>query len=126
MEKLERSQRAHAHNLQEYEVFSPQFNWEQERKQLTGLPQNKGLNIAYEAVERHANGGNADSIALRWIRKNWSVEDYSYTRLQKLSSRFANVLASLGIKKGERVFSLLGRVPELYISAIGTLKTTAV
>lgn len=126
MESLEIIQRANSHNLQQYEPFSQQFSWEQERKQLAGLPENKGLNIAYEAVERHASGEKAQTIALRWIKKDWSVESYSYISLQKLSSQFASVLLKLGIIKGERVFSLLGRVPELYISAIGTLKMTAV
>ncbi|HJW27920.1 MAG TPA: AMP-binding protein, partial [Saprospiraceae bacterium] len=42
------------------------------------------------------------------------------------SSRFANVLTTLGVKKGERVFALSGRIPELYIAALGSLKTTAV
>ena len=46
--------------------------------------------------------------------------------MQQLTSQFANVLLNLGVKKGERVFTLAGRIPELYIAALGTLKTTAV
>ncbi len=87
---------------------------------------NKGLNIAYEAIERHAKGKLKDNIALRWIRKNRSFRDFTYDDLHKLSSRFANALTTLGIKKGERVFTLAGRIPELYIAALGTLKKTAV
>ncbi|OQP53317.1 acetate--CoA ligase [Niastella koreensis] len=126
MESLEIMQRASAYNLQQYESFSRKFSWAEECNQLTGLPGNKGLNIAYEAVERHASGEKAQTIALRWIRKDMSVENYTYAGLQKLSSRFANVLLRLGIMKGERIFSLLGRVPDLYLSALGSLKMTAV
>ncbi len=113
-------------NLQDYETLSHSFNWQDEQKHLHGLPENKGLNIAYEATERHAAGKLKDSIALRWIQKDKSTKDFTYQDLHKLSSRFANVLTTLGVKKGERVFSLAGRIPELYIAALGTLKTTAV
>jgi acetyl-CoA synthetase len=113
-------------NLQDYETFSRSFNWLTERKSLHGLPGNKGLNIAYEATERHAAGKLKDSIALRCIQKNKTTKDFTYQDLHKLSSRFANVLTTLGIKKGERVFALTGRIPELYIAALGTLKATAV
>ena len=47
-------------------------------------------------------------------------------RLLALSCRFANLLRDLGVGKGERVFSLLGRVPELYIAALGTLRNGSV
>lgn len=46
--------------------------------------------------------------------------------LHRLTSRFANVLVNLGANKGDRVFSLTGRIPEIYVTALGTLKTTAV
>lgn len=113
-------------NLKDYETLSHSFNWQDEQKHLHGLPENKGLNIAYEATERHAAGKLKDSIALRWIQKDKSTKDFTYQDLHKLSSRFANVLTTLGVKKGERVFALAGRIPELYIAALGTLKTTAV
>ena len=113
-------------NLQNYESFRLSFSWQNERKLLDGLPGGHGLNIAYEAVERHARGKLKDIIAMRWIQKDKTTRDFTYNDLNKLSSRFANVLTSLGITKGERVFALTGRIPELYIAALGTLKKTAV
>ena len=113
-------------NLTDYTSFYHNFKWENEMARLDGLPGNKGLNMAYEAVDRHVKGEGADRIALRWIRKDRTFQDYTYSALQKLSSRFANVLTILGINKGDRVFSLTGRIPELYITALGTLKKTAV
>ncbi|THU38258.1 acetate--CoA ligase [Niastella caeni] len=115
-----------ANNLQNYDLCYRSFNWQQERGELNGLPENKGLNIAYEAIERHANSELANTIALRWIRKDHTTQDFSYSSLQHLTSRFANVLVNLGIKRGEKVFTLSGRIPELYIAALGTLKATAV
>ena len=46
--------------------------------------------------------------------------------MKRESSKFANVLKSLGFKKGDRVFSLSPRVPELYITALGILKNVTV
>lgn len=113
-------------NLTDYEIFSRSFSWLNEQKSLHGLPGNKGLNIAYEAIERHGAGKLKDAIALRWIQKDRTTKDFTYEDLHKLSSRFANLLTTLGVKKGERVFTLTGRIPELYITALGTLKRTAV
>jgi acetyl-CoA synthetase len=59
---------------------------------------------------------------LRWLSKDGEVRDFSYGDLQRLSNRFANVLRGLGVGKGERVFALAGRIPELYIAALGALK----
>jgi acetyl-CoA synthetase len=50
----------------------------------------------------------------------------SYAELSELSSRFANTLRELGIGKGERVFALAGRIPELYVAALGALKNGSV
>ena len=93
---------------------------------IEGLPGSKGLNIAHEAVDRHANSHLKNTVALRWIRKDRTTKDFTYLELKVLTDRFANVLDRLGIKKGEKVFSFTGRIPELYITALGTLKKSAV
>jgi acetyl-CoA synthetase len=113
-------------NLQDYNAFYPVFRWQNEREKLDGLPNGKGLNIAYEAVDRHADGPLSETIALRWIRKDKSVSELRYSDLRKRTAQFANVLGSLGVEKGDTVFSFAGRIPELYITALGTLKKTAV
>jgi acetyl-CoA synthetase len=51
---------------------------------------------------------------------------YTYEQLVKESNKFANVLKKLGVKKGDRVFIFLPRVPELYISFLGILKLGAI
>lgn len=114
------------HHLLDYEKVRTSFSWKNIAQELSGLPDSKGLNIAHEAVDRHAETELKDTVALRFIRKDRSFQDFTYGELQKLTSKFANVLQNLGIKKGERIFSLAGRIPELYITALGTLKFTAV
>ncbi len=112
-------------NMLDYDAFCRQFTWEQQYAAMEGLP-GGGLNIAHEAVDRQANGPNSHTVALRWIRKNRSFRDFTYADLKKLTSRFANVLEKLQVHKGETVFSLAGRIPELYVAALGTLKAGAV
>ena len=109
----------------DYEKANTSFSWEHTARELSGLPDKKGLNIAYEAIDRHTNHLK-NTIAFRFIRKDRSFHDLTYAELQKQTSQFANVLQNLGIQKGERVFSFAGRIPELYITALGTLKYTAV
>lgn len=113
-------------NLLDYEQARSSFAWEQARRQLSGLPEGKGLNIAYEAVDRHAIGPRANHTALRWLSKTQQRRDYSYLELQQLTNRFANVLQNLGVGAQDRVFVLAGRVPELYVAALGALKNRSV
>jgi len=112
-------------NLQNYDDFAKTFTWEQARALLDGLP-NGGLNIAHEAIDRHVQNGQGEKLALRWIGRDDEVRDFTYAALGAAANRFANVLSRHGVGKGDRVFSLLGRVPELYFAALGTLKNGSV
>ncbi len=116
-------------NLADYAAAAASFSWNDARAELDGLPGGKGLNIAHEAVDRHATGPYGDAVALRWLGKGRGTEsgrDLTYRELAALSNRFANALCALGVTKGERVFVLAPRVPELYIAALGTWKAGAI
>jgi acetyl-CoA synthetase len=115
-----------AANLDEYGRVCATFSWAAARAELDGLPGGRGLNIAHEAVDRHAAGDRAERVAIRWLGKSGEVRDYTYRRLRELTDRFANALDALGVRRGERVFALAGRVPELYVTALGTLKQGSV
>jgi len=108
-------------NLLNYNDTYDQFSWQQSEKFVTGLEAGS-VNIAHEAVDRHVDDGLAEKVAIRWLDKNEKVVDYSYRELAQLSNRFANALYFLGLNPGDRVFTLLGRRPELYITALGTFK----
>jgi acetyl-CoA synthetase len=101
------------------------FSWDAARAELAGLP-NGGLNIAFEAVDRWVAAGFASRTALRWLGKNGERREFSYADLAGLSNRFANLLERLGVVPGDRICVLTGRIPELYIAALGTLKAGAV
>jgi acetyl-CoA synthetase len=114
-----------APNMGDYAQARADFSWAAARKQLAGLP-GGGLNIAYGAVERHADGPLANAIALRFLSKRRSPVELTYATLKLQTDRFAGVLDALGVQRGERVFLLAGRIPELYVAALGTLKHGAV
>ena len=116
---------AAAANMPDYAAEVQRFAWEGAAALLDGLPGGR-LNIAYEAVDRHVARGNGERLALRWIGKDQSRHDFTYERLAAETSRFASVLKGLGLARGDRVFALLGRVPELYVAALGTLKAGCV
>ena len=112
-------------HLYDYGDVRAAFSWEKARRELDGLPGGQGLNIAYEAVDRHAKGPRATQVALRWIGKTGETQDFTYARLRDLTNRFANVLQALGVRPGDRVYALSGRIPALYVTALGALKHRA-
>jgi acetyl-CoA synthetase len=114
-----------APNMRDYERERSAFSWAAARAHLDGLADG-GLNIAHEAVDRHARGQRADHVALRFLARDGSTRDCTYRDLAVETSKFANVLAFLRVQPGERVFALLNRTPELYTTALGTLKHRAV
>jgi acetyl-CoA synthetase len=113
-------------NLPDYQAACAGFTWEAARAELDGLPGGAGLNIAHETVDRHAAGPAGERPALRWLDREGRAHDYSYAAVRELTDRFANVLRDLGVRPGERVCTLLGRVPELYVTAIGSWKYRSV
>jgi acetyl-CoA synthetase len=111
-------------NLADYAATCRAFSWDAARLELVGLP-GGGLNIAQEAVDRHAQGPLADHVAFRFLGSQ-GTHDISYRELSRLTNRFANVLKTLGIQRGERVFVLTGRIPELYTAVLGSFKNGCV
>jgi acetyl-CoA synthetase len=114
-----------APNLSDYTAQRRQFNWHEARALLSGLP-GGGLNIAHEALFRHCAGAGADRVAIRYLSQDAAPRDCTYLELAAEARRFANVLVRLGVGRGERVATLMGRIPALYAAILGTLATGAV
>jgi acetyl-CoA synthetase len=110
-----------APNLADAAAVRASFSWEQAATALDGLPAG-GLNIAHEAVDRHLRHGRGGKTAIRWIGKAGERRELTYADLAAETNRFANALAALGVQPGERVFVLMGRLPELYTAVLGALK----
>jgi acetyl-CoA synthetase len=115
-----------APNLRDYATTCASFTWDEAARLLDGLPGGTGLNICHEAIDRHLQHGRGDKTALRWLGKAGERRELTYRDLSLATSRFANALASLGVQPGDRVFLLMGRLPELYVALLGALKARCV
>ena len=113
-------------NLLDHAKTCRAFRWQDAARELDGLPEDRGLNIAHEAVDRHVAHGHGARVAMRWIGKGGERRDLSYADLTAATNRFAGALEGLGVQPGERVFLLLGRLPELYVALLGALKARCV
>ncbi len=113
--------RAQPSGLGAWEEMRRHFSWDDVRRSLAD-PACPGLNVARVALDRQVAAGLGDQRALRFVGRDGSRKDFSYRQLMQDANRFANLLGSLGLARGERVFSLLGRSPALHVSALGTLK----
>ncbi|UCP00803.1 acetate--CoA ligase [Metapseudomonas lalkuanensis] len=97
------------------------FSWGAEARALAGLP-GDGLNLAFEAVDRHAQGPARQRAALRLLDRDGSSHDISFHELSNRTNRFAHVLQRLGVAPGARLFVLCERGLELYLGLLGGLK----
>jgi acetyl-CoA synthetase len=100
--------------------------WAEARSQLLERPDPSGFNLAALAVDRHATGPQAEHVAIHWLGSRGAERKISFDELRSETDRFANVLLRLGVAKGQTVVTLLGRIPELYVTAIGSLKNRSV
>jgi hypothetical protein len=112
-------------NLGDYEQACASFSWNAVRDELNVPIAGGGFNIA-GAIDRHAAGPLRDHLAIRWLGESGATRDFSYRELQLQTNRFANVLRTLGINKGDRVFAYAGRILDLYVAALGALKNMSV
>jgi acetyl-CoA synthetase len=112
-------------NIEDYDNSYSNSSWDEIYSELDWLP-GGGLNKAYECIDRHVNNGLGNKIAMLWEGKNGEDEVYTFKKLKELTDKFANVLSSLDIKLGDRVFVFMDRLPECYIAVFGGLKIGAV
>lgn len=111
-------------NMGSYEEACGNFSWGQVEREFSWHRTGK-VNIAYEAIDRHAESWRKNKVALYFADERGSRK-YTFLEMKLLSNKFANVLKKLGIGKGERVFLFLPRSPETYISFMGIAKAGAI
>jgi len=88
---------------------------------------NGKLNVSYNCLDRHVEEGNGDKTAIIW-EGNDPAEDkkYSYSELLIEVKKFANVLKSNGVIKGDRVCLYMQMIPELAIAMLACCRIGAV
>ncbi|MCB9672163.1 MAG: acetate--CoA ligase [Alphaproteobacteria bacterium] len=102
------------------------FAWEDARSAELHPLDGERINIFHEAVGHHVEEGRGQDLAIRWLGRDGSTRDLTFADLDDLAGRFAGVLRDLGVGRGDRVFTLLGRVPDLYVAALGALRNGSV
>ncbi len=84
------------------------------------------LNLSHNCVDRHALGSRQHKVALLWEGEPGEVRRITYGELHIEVQRFANVLKSMGIRKGDRVAVYMGMAPELAIALLACARIGAV
>src|SRR5258705_3161500 len=141
------AQKAHLKSLAEYEamykesVEEPEKFWGRSAEDLHWFKKwDKGLewkspwakwfvggqiNLSYNCLDRHVQSARKNKAAIIWESEPGEVRTYTYQQLCKEVQKFANVLKSLGIRKGDRVAIYMGMTPELPIAMLACARIGA-
>lgn len=83
------------------------------------------FNIIQNAIDRHLETWRRNKLAIIWEGEPGDVRTMSYHALNREVSKFANVLKSMGVKKGEIVTIYMPQIPELVIAMLACAKIGA-
>jgi acetyl-CoA synthetase len=141
------SERAHIKSLAEYEriykesVEEPEKFWGRVARELYWFrPWDRVLewnapwakwfvggqiNLSYNCLDRHVQTWRKNKAALVWEGEPGEIRSLTYQQLHREVQRFANVLKSLGVKKGDRVAIYMGMTPELPIAMLACARLGA-
>ena len=114
-------------NVVDLDAEQASFTWDAARRRLDGLPGGAGLNIAHEAVDRHAAGPRADRVALRWLRRDGTVTEATYAELAACFPRSGGIYVFIREGFGPLPAFLFGWAELLVIrpGAFGAISITA-
>jgi acetyl-CoA synthetase len=101
----------HDYQNYHYQSYIDQFNIDELEQQILQGCRINGINAYVECVGRHAQSGKANKVALVHEDTQGNIHKITYAQLDKLSAKMANLLTSLGVKKGDRVSTMLPRTP---------------
>jgi acetyl-CoA synthetase len=83
------------------------------------------LNVSYNCLDRHVEAGHGDKVAYHWEGEPGDTRTITYADLLDEVSRFANVLKSLGVQRGDRVAIYLPMIPELPVAMLACARIGA-
>ena len=112
-------------NLRDYDEMYKNFEWKEVEKNFSWSESGK-VNIAFEAIDRHALGNRKNKVAL-YYRNADRNEKYTFKEMMDNSNKAGNVLKNKGgVVKGDRVFVFMPRSPEIYFVILGAIKLGAI
>jgi acetyl-CoA synthetase len=83
------------------------------------------INLAHNCLDRHLTTWRRNKAAIIWEGEPGEIRTLTYQQLHSEVSKFANVLKSLGVRKGDRVAIYMGMVPELAIALLACARIGA-
>ncbi|MGD2135632.1 MAG: AMP-binding protein, partial [Gemmatimonadales bacterium] len=83
-------------------------------------------NVVLNALDRHQTNATRNKLALIWEGENGDLRTFSYFALNREVSSFANILKSMGVRRGDRVTIYMPRIPELVMAMLACAKIGAV
>jgi acetyl-CoA synthetase len=83
------------------------------------------LNISYNCLDRHVEAGGGNKVAFYWEGEPGDTRTITYSELLEEVSKFANVLKSLGVTKGDRVCIYMPMIPELPVAMLACARIGA-
>lgn len=96
--------------MDDYDSIHRSFTWE--------VPE--FFNFGTDVVDRWAE--EPDHLALIWCDSTGAEERYTFRDIAEFSNRFANVLRSHGVERGDRLIVMLPRLPQWQIAMVGCIK----
>ena len=107
--------------LSNYDETAKNFKWEDAEKEFSWYKTGK-VNMAYEAIDRHAETDKKDKVALHYQDAE-RKESYTFGEMKKWTDKAANVYVNhSNLSKGDRLFIFMPRSPELYFALLGATK----
>lgn len=107
--------------LSNYDETAKNFKWEDAEKEFSWYKTGK-VNMAYEAIDRHAETDKKDKVALHYQDAE-RKESYTFGDMKKWTDKAANVYVNhSNLSKGDRLFIFMPRSPELYFALLGATK----
>lgn len=109
------------YQLKDYDETVKHFQWEDTEKSFSWYETGK-VNMAFEAIDRHAESSRKDKIALYYQDAD-RKEAYTFLDMKKMSNKAANAFKQNSrLVKGDRLFIFMPRSPELYFALLGAVK----
>lgn len=112
------------YHLEDYEKVVESFDWNQVEEQFSWYKTGR-MNIAFEAIDRHALGVKKNQVAL-YYKDDTRREKYTFKEMMEQTNKAGNILKQQGVEKGDRVFIFMPRSPELYFCLLGAIKLGAI
>src|SRR6476619_5346024 len=83
------------------------------------------LNVSYNCLDRHVAAGRGDKVAYHWEGEPGDTRTITYAELLDEVQKFANVLKSLGVQKGDRIAVYMPMIPELPVAMLACARIGA-